>query len=162
MPWAPFVPVIPCIPCRPCRPWVPVIPWAPLAPISPFWPLSPLSPVATNDTKISSLFVNGLFADAPCAPISNFHQPGLPVWSVKESILNKVNSLGSNLLEILTCPNTADVTFDIVVRKESILVPLSSSADIDISMEDACVPPSLSNLTNPVPGSAIVVEVEKV
>ena len=156
-PWVPCTPCVPCVPCVPCTPCTPCVPCVPCTPCVPWAPLSPLLPDVTKETIISSLLINGDVADWALTAISIVHQP---VLSVKSVILNNKKSFGSNLLDILTNPFTAEVTASIDVKNESILLPSTSVASIYISSEDACK--ELLSLVFPVPGSAEVVDVSKV
>jgi len=69
-----------------------------------------LSPVVTKLTITSSLFVKGDAAEEACTPISIVHQPGNCPLGVRSEMENSINCVASVLLEILTCPFTADVT----------------------------------------------------
>ena len=72
--------------------------------------------------------------------------------SVKSSTANNKKSLGSLNLEILTWPNTAEVTLAIDSKNGSTDVPLSSVESMYIFVAVFCV--ALFNCKIPVPGSA--------
>ena len=63
---------MPCLPCIPCK------------------PVSPLLPEVTNDTIISSAFVNGVTAEAAETAISIVHQ-GVGTPAVGDKSLTDAN-----------------------------------------------------------------------
>ena len=156
-PFCPLGPVGPVGPISPFCPFCPLSPFGPVSPVCPFWPLSPWSPVVTNDTIISSLFVNGEVAELASLVKFNVQKP---VPSVKSVMANVKNCVESNLLDILIWPFTADVFESIVCKVDWISFPLSSVSSIYPAVAAFWV--VLFSLILPVPGSVPDVDVSNV